>query len=164
MVVSNDRNNENSATVEVVYLTTQPKTDLPTHAVIRSTGRISTVLCEQVHTVAVERVVKYIGQCSDKEMENIDIALMISLSLDAGTKTSKKYLEDSQRQQEEIERLKAENESLRTERAVNEAHSASEGQSETTDVRDVVKLQTERDTYKYLYENILERVMGGARA
>ena len=56
VVVSNDRNNENSTTVEVVYLTTQPKADLPTHAVIRSTGRISTVLCEQVHTVAVERV------------------------------------------------------------------------------------------------------------
>lgn len=164
VVVSNDQNNENSTTVEVVYLTTQPKTDLPTHAVIRSTGRISTALCEQVHTVAVERVVKYIGQCSDKEMENIDIALMISLSLDAGTKTAKKYLEDSQRQQEEIERLKAENELLKTERAVNEAHRASERETETSDGQNAVILQTERDTYKYLYENILERVMGGAGA
>ena len=114
--------------------------------------------------MAVERVVKYIGQCSDKEMENIDIALMISLSLDAGTKTAKKYLEDSQRQQEEIERLKAENELLKTERAVNEAHRASERETETSDGQNAVILQTERDTYKYLYENILERVMGGAGA
>ena len=35
VVVSNDQNNENSNTIEVVYLTTQPKTDMPTHCVIR---------------------------------------------------------------------------------------------------------------------------------
>ena len=41
VVVSNNKNNENSKVVEVVYMTTQPKTDLPTHVTIRSTGRIS---------------------------------------------------------------------------------------------------------------------------
>ena len=39
VVVSNDKNNENSNVVEVVYMTTQPKTDLPTHVTVRSTGR-----------------------------------------------------------------------------------------------------------------------------
>lgn len=121
VVVSNDRNNENSNTVEVVYLTTQPKTDMPTHCTIRSTGRISTVLCEQVHTVSVERVGKYIGQCTDVEMKNIDIALMISLSLDTNTKTSKQYNETIERQQETIERLKVEIESMKKEKAENEA-------------------------------------------
>ena len=38
VVVSNNKNNENSNVVEVVYMTTQPKTDLPTHVTIRSTG------------------------------------------------------------------------------------------------------------------------------
>lgn len=111
VVVSNDKNNENSQTIEVVYMTTQPKNVLPTHCTIRSTGRISTVLCEQVHSVAVERVGKYIGQCSDAEMANIDIALMISLQLDTGTKTSKKYTETIAKKDEEIaglrEQLKA---------------------------------------------------------
>lgn len=82
VVVSNDKNNENSNVVEVVYMTTQPKTDLPTHVTVRSTGRPSTVLCEQVYSVSTERIGTYIGECSDKEMENIDIALMISLQLD----------------------------------------------------------------------------------
>ena len=50
VVVSNDKNNENSNVVEVVYMTTQPKTDLPTHVTVRSTGRPSTVLCEQVYS------------------------------------------------------------------------------------------------------------------
>ena len=31
VIVSNDKNNANSNTVEVVYMTTKPKTDLPTH-------------------------------------------------------------------------------------------------------------------------------------
>lgn len=89
VVVSNNKNNENSNVVEVVYMTTQPKTDLPTHVTIRSTGRISTVLCEQVYSVSTERIGTYIGEATDKEMENIDIALMISLQLDNGIKTAK---------------------------------------------------------------------------
>ena len=64
VIVSNDKNNKNSQTLEVVYLTTQPKNELPTHCTIRSTGRVSTVLCEQIHTVAVERIGKYIGVCT----------------------------------------------------------------------------------------------------
>lgn len=85
VIVSNDKNNKNSQTLEVVYLTTQPKNELPTHCTIRSTGRVSTVLCEQIHTVAVERIGKYIGVCTAQEMQNIDIGLMISIGLgDAG--------------------------------------------------------------------------------
>lgn len=81
VIVSNDKNNKNSQTLEVVYLTTQPKNELPTHCTIRSTGRVSTVLCEQIHTVAVERIGKYIGVCTAQEMQNIDIGLMISIGL-----------------------------------------------------------------------------------
>ena len=36
VIVSNDKNNENSEVVEVVYMTTKPKNDLPTHVFIRS--------------------------------------------------------------------------------------------------------------------------------
>ena len=42
VIVSNDKNNAHSTTVEVVYLTTQPKADLPTHVLIRSLSREST--------------------------------------------------------------------------------------------------------------------------
>lgn len=84
VIVSNDKNNKNSQTLEVVYLTTQPKNELPTHCAIRSTGRVSTVLCEQIHTVAVERIGKYIGVCTAQEMQNIDIGLMISIGLGDG--------------------------------------------------------------------------------
>ena len=113
--MSNNKNNENSNVIEIVYMTTQPKTDLPTHVTVRSTGRISTVLCEQVYSVSTERVGTYIGECTDKEMENIDIALMISLQLDGNMKTSKKYNETIKEQQEEIDSLKKEIEMLQQE-------------------------------------------------
>lgn len=117
VVVSNDENNKHSGVIEVAYLTTAPKTDLPTHVTIRSTGRTSTVLCEQVTSVSVDRVNKYIGQVSEQEMKNIDIALMISLAIGEDTKSSKVYREERRRQQEEIKRLKTENETLKAEKA-----------------------------------------------
>lgn len=83
IIVSNDKGNQSSSTVEVVYLTTQPKHDLPTHVVIRATGKESIALCEQVHTVAVERVGDYCGECSKNEMQSVDIALLVSLALDS---------------------------------------------------------------------------------
>lgn len=82
VIVSNDRNNENSGTVEIVYITTQQKRGLPTHCTIRATGKRSTVLCEQIHTVAIERLERYIGKCTKKEMKKIEKCMIHSLQLD----------------------------------------------------------------------------------
>lgn len=172
VVVSNDENNKHSGVIEVVYMTTQPKTDLPTHVTIRSTGRISTVLCEQVSSVSTERVNNYIGQVSEQEMKNIDIALMISLQLDNGGKSSKQYNETIQRQQEEIDSLKREIETLQQEcddRIAEIEQDAAVYVEENRKVdasrqsEDIIKVQTERDTFKALYEQLFERLltMGG---
>ena len=83
IVVSNDKNNQHSSTVEMVYLTTQPKHDLPTHVTIRSTNRVSTAICEQITTVAVERIGSYCGQATDEEMAAIDRAMLISLGIES---------------------------------------------------------------------------------
>lgn len=160
VVVSNDENNMYSGVIEVVYLTTAPKTDLPTHVTIRSTGRTSTVLCEQVTSVSVDRVNNYIGQVSEQEMKNIDIALMISLAIGEDTKSSKAYREERMRQQEEIESLKAENETLKAEKAECGANTEPHEQVMTSSDT-IVKLETERDTYKKLYEQLFERVLNG---
>ncbi len=93
IVVSGDKNNEHSATVEVVYLTAKKKrNDMPTHVTIRSSERISTALCEQVTTVALERIGYYIGHVTDVELKNLDIAMMISLGVQIGI-TEKKIRE-----------------------------------------------------------------------
>ena len=158
VVVSNNKNNENSNVVEIVYMTTQPKTDLPTHVTVRSTGRISTVLCEQVYSESTERVGTYIGECTDKEMENIDIALMISLQLDGNMKTSKKYNETIKEQQEHEDTIAE----IEQDAAVYVEENKKIANTEKTE--DTIRLQTERDTYKTMYEQLLNRLVNGGAA
>jgi mRNA interferase MazF len=83
VIVSNDALNKTSDVVEVVYLTTKTKKDLPTHAIIHATGCESTVLCEQIDSVSTLRVGDYCGTCSEEEMIAIDQCLRASLGFPA---------------------------------------------------------------------------------
>lgn len=69
IIVSNDKGNQYSGIVEVVYLTTQPKHDLPTHIDIKSAAKPSIALCEQISTISKDRVGSYIGTCTDYELQ-----------------------------------------------------------------------------------------------
>ena len=68
-------------TYEIVYLTTQPKRDLPTHCTIRSAKQVSTALCEQITTVSNEQLAEYIGTCTTEEMHTIERCMMTSLEI-----------------------------------------------------------------------------------
>ncbi len=82
VIVSNDKCNAHSSTLEVVFLTTQPKRNLPTHVSIRSSPKPSTALCEQISTVDTSRIGDYVGTCTAQEMNAIDAALMVSIGID----------------------------------------------------------------------------------
>jgi mRNA interferase MazF len=82
VIVSNDDLNRHAEVVEVVYLTCQPKKDMPTHATINATGVLSTALCEQIDHVSTDLVGDYCGTCTAEEMQDIDAALLASLGLD----------------------------------------------------------------------------------
>ena len=82
IVVSADWINATSSVVEVVYLTTQDKKEMGTHVRIEATGRESTALCEQISTVAIERLGSYCGCLDRYEMDAVDKALSESLCLD----------------------------------------------------------------------------------
>ena len=136
IIVSNDKNNKFSDVVEVIYLTTQPKSDLPTHVRVCSTNRISTALCEQITSVSVSRIGDYIASCSDQEMLNIDVALAISLGID---------FEDLREQQ-------SKNDSDVTESTTMEeiSHVVDE---------EYIRLAAERDIYKSQYDWLLNRFL-----
>lgn len=89
IIVSNEKNNACAEVVEVVYLTTQPKKDLPTHVLIRSSERESTALCEQITTVSVDRLLGYKGHLTPAEMTNVEVAMLISLELEVGKPVEK---------------------------------------------------------------------------
>lgn len=109
VVVSADFLNKRSGDVVVVFLTSQPKKDMSTHVTIRTTGRVSEALCEQPTTISVERLNNRIGSVTDREMQQIDIALQIALKLDAGADT-KEYDENQSggASREQMIRLEAE--------------------------------------------------------
>lgn len=109
VIVSDDFLNKHSGDVVVVFLTSQPKKDMSTHVTIRTTGRVSEALCEQPTTISVERLNNRIGSVTDREMQQIDIALQIALKLDAGADT-KEYVENQSggASREQMIRLEAE--------------------------------------------------------
>lgn len=90
VIVSNDMNNRYGNVVEVVFLTSKPKKkDMPTHVVIKSTGRRSIALCEQPTAVAVERLQNWIGSATAKEMKQIDDALLVVLGIETERRRGK---------------------------------------------------------------------------
>lgn len=138
IIVSNEKNNQHSATVEVVYLTTQPKADLPTHVTINSAPRESIALCEQVTSVSVDRIGDKMGQLTKREMAQVDIALLVSLDLtmeEAGKTAGGGCSEHD----ENVE-------SVQPEGGV------------------IIALTAERDTYRAMYESLLEKVLRGVKA
>ena len=134
IIVSNNVLNETSEVVEVVYLTTQDKGDKPTHVQIRSTGRISTALCEQISTASILRVGARIGTATKEEMLRIDTAIMISL----GIEIPKSESFDSLLKESKVELMPC-----------------VEVDAEK------VELKAQLEVYKNLYADLLQRVMKG---
>ncbi len=81
IIVSNNKNNKYSDYIEIVFLTTRYKKPLPTHVTI-DTNVESTALCEQVHTINVQRLDKFMMEVPSYKMKEIDQALMVSMGLD----------------------------------------------------------------------------------
>lgn len=149
VIVSNDKNNATSGTVEVVYLTTKPKDDRSTHVTTRSTGVLSTIICEQITTVSVERIGKRAGQLTEAELINLDTALAISLGIDFGNLNAEPIKREPTK--EDVEKLLGE---MLGEVKIMPA--------EPDPV--VIRLETERDLYRTLYNELLDNLMKGEKA
>lgn len=122
--------------MEIVYLTTQPKADLPTHVMIRSAKFQSTALCEQVTTVSTSRLGDYYGSCTREEMEEVNAAIMVSLGLCFGLAEQEGPCEE---ETPEPSMVCAKNESGA-----------------------IARLEAERDTYRTMYESLLSKVIRSA--
>ena len=131
IVVSNNTGNHFSDCVEVVYLTSQhKKSSLPTHVEVVCRC-LSTALCEQIYTVHKDRLTDFVRTCTADEMQRIDDALKISLGLGKETPSKEESVTESQ----------------------NKSDTPIKTPSE-----EFVRLTAERDIFKKLYEELLERV------
>jgi mRNA interferase MazF len=151
IVVSNDMCNKYSNTIEVVYLTSQEKKPLPTHVEVICQVP-STALCEQICSVSKDRLSSFVRTCTDAEMKKIDEALMISLGIDCNDCTKGLPADDGEKDAQ-IKQLKYD---LKIQ---TEANEILKGELYSKPDADSVKLTTERDLYKKLYEQLLEKMM-----
>lgn len=138
IIVSCDALNDNSPVVQVVYCSASPKKELPEHITIRSTEQISTALCENVYTVDKSRVGRYVGRCTKREMEQVDLGLLSGLGL------AQYGLASPQDDEEEPEPVRGDTE-------------------DGTASMALVIAQTERDTYKRMYESLIAGAAPGTR-
>lgn len=86
VIIQNDIGNRYSPTVIVAIITSRhTKAKLPTHTWVNSgEGGLhceSMVECEQIRTIDKKRLKEYLGTVTEKTMEKIDKALLISLGL-----------------------------------------------------------------------------------
>lgn len=157
VIVSCDANNKHSDVLEVVFLTSAPKKDLPTHVTIMSTGRKSEALCEQPTPVSVERINNFVGKASEKEMEQIDTALLIGLGIKLTGVENQSGGGDSRKSEQQIQ-------SSVTDRSKEEAAKTAE---ENRTLREELKKQQEStirseaecSAYKAMHEQLLKKLM-----
>lgn len=82
VIVSNDRNNKFSTTVNVVPLTrSKTKPALPVHTALFCAGMPSVALAENITTVSKERLSAPLGRLTEKELSDVSQALALQLGL-----------------------------------------------------------------------------------
>ena len=162
VIVSNNIGNHFSDYVNVVYMANDINRPMPTHVELNCRG-LSTAMCEQIHCVKKERLTEFVRSCTDTEINKLDAALMLSCGI--------KYDKD-----EIIDQLQYDNQLLDSIIKQHESHVASL-QEELKDANEIIenmkisdsqpcitetdsiKVIAERDLYKNLYEQLLERMM-----
>lgn len=135
VIVSSDDLNKNSDYIEVVYLTTQEKKPMPTHASVHCKSD-STALCETIHTVEKGRLGNYVRTVSDEEMDGIEHGLNWSLGL---------YKKPE---------LKSVNDDFEP-----GPIKLAKMDTDFEQVQKSIQLSAERDMYKKLYEDLLAKVV-----
>ncbi len=86
IIVSNDTNNQFSGTVTILPITSKNLRKIYPFELFlaKGTGNLpknSKVKADQIRTLDKNRIVKFIGELSKEEMENIDKAVLIHLDL-----------------------------------------------------------------------------------
>jgi len=81
IVVSNEACNKYSPVIEVVFLTTKEKKNMPTHVKINSSKYPSTAMCEQITSVDKSRLMNYMSSISVEELREVNEGIIVSLGL-----------------------------------------------------------------------------------
>lgn len=150
VIVSNNENNTHSGTYEICYLTLKDKPNLPTHVYIDQGPCInSTVLCEQITTVAEDKIGDYMCRIPDYLEEPLNKALAVSLGIST---TIEFTSEDSKgipvEMIDKFNSIKAENLLL-----------SREIEASRKNMDDYKLIKSKADMYERMYNDLLDRLV-----
>lgn len=159
VIVSNDACNNSSEFLLVCYLTTQPKTSLPTHVSVMCEQE-SICLCEQIHTLSKEKMQNFYCSVTPEEMEQIDKALVTTLGIDLNNLVPEEYKEALEKVKELeadiYERNKIINEQLECINDLkNQIVSLQNSIVTVENTPEYIRACAERDVYIKLYNDLL---------
>lgn len=156
IIVSNNENNTHSEVIEVCYLTLKEKNPLPTHVFIdRGPCLNSTILCEQITSVSVDRIGDYMCRIPEHLEEALNLALMTSLALTPTVKVDPKTASSHVVIEKMSNEAKAELDSLRHENtALHKELLRSEKAKAECDM-----YRSKAEMYERMYNDIIDRLV-----
>ncbi len=171
IIVSNDACNNSSEFLLVCYLTTQPKTDLPTHVTVQC-EQSSTCLCEQIHTLSKEKMQNYYRSATPEEMAEIDKALIVTLGIDVNNVLPEDYNDLLEKVRELEAKIKEKNEQIailektienkdnenkELKERIKELVEKASGFTSVENTPEYIRVCAERDVYIKLYNDLLNK-------
>ena len=86
LIISNDINNQYAPTVAVIPITSKTEKIYPFEVFIQASKQTglscdSKAKCEQIRTIDKRRLIKLLGKVSEKELKEIEKALLIHLGI-----------------------------------------------------------------------------------
>lgn len=151
VIVSNDESNAKLNTVQVVYLTTKEKSSHPAHVSVICKVP-STALCEQLNTVDKCRLGDYVRTCTDREMAAIERGKMAALGISpVRDEKADRYQAALMKAEHKLAEMDAMNAELR------DAVTTLKDREKNRGVGSL-RLEIERDIYRMLYHNLLDRI------
>lgn len=140
IVVSNEKANQFSYYITVVPITSQEKKPMPTHVDIHVNTISGTAICEHIINVHKQHLEGFCGELDEKTQAEIDKALRIQL----GLSEEKEDVKRSTPQQEDFKFKKI----------------PVQFNVPAPEIK-IAKLEQERDVYKELYMQLLNRNIAG---
>lgn len=145
--------------VYTILMTTKEKDQAPTHVEVMCKVP-SVALCERIYGTNVDRIGEYIRSCTKEEIQKVDEAIMLTLGI-AGNNNAA----DQERIKQLEEQLAKEKETsdriLAKFREEAERYNELEREKGYGNDKEYIRAIAERDVYKSMYMDLLERKMNG---
>ena len=145
--------------VYTILMTTKEKDQAHTHVEVMCKVP-SVALCERIYRVNVDRIGEYIRSCTKEEIQKVDEAIMLTLGI-AGNNNAA----DQERIKQLEEQLAKEKETsdriLAKFREETERYNELEREKGYGNDKEYIRAVAERDVYKNMYMDLLERKMNG---